>query len=158
MFDIRPAVASDAPMLLQFIQELAEFEKAPHEVTATVESFEATLFSENPAAHALICEFQGKPAGYAVYFFNYSTWQGKTGLYLEDLYITPEFRGKGGGKVLLKALAQIAVNKDCGRFEWSVLDWNTPAIKAYDAVGALPQPEWLRYRMDGDALKNFARD
>ena len=94
--------------------------------------------------------------GFAVYFFNYSTWQGRLGLYLEDLYVSPEHRGKGAGKALLSHLAKIAVDNDCGRFEWSVLDWNTPSIEFYDSLGAKPQSEWIRYRMTGDALQNLA--
>jgi GNAT superfamily N-acetyltransferase len=104
----------------------------------------------------LICEIEGKAVGFAVYFFNYSTWQGQHGLYLEDLYITPDARGHGAGKALLQHLARIAMEKDCGRFEWSCLDWNTPSIKFYDSLGALPQTEWIRYRMTGSALQAMA--
>ena len=115
-----------------------------------------TLFCEHPAVFGLICEVGGKAVGFAVYFFNYSTWQGQHGLYLEDLYITPDARGHGAGKALLQRLAQIAIDKNCGRFEWSCLDWNTPSLKFYDSLGALPQTEWIRYRMTGDALQALA--
>ncbi len=156
MFCIRPALPSDAPTLLTFIQELADYEKAPLEVTATVEDFEKTLFSDDSPARVLVCEQGGIAIGYAVYFYSYSTWQGRRGLYLEDLYVTPVARGKGAGKFMLKQLAAIAREKGCGRFEWSVLDWNTPAIKVYESIGAAPQPEWIRYRLDGQALVDFA--
>ena len=158
MFCIRPALPSDAPTLLTFIQELADYEKAPHEVTATVADFENTLFTKDSPARALICEQEGCPIGYAVYFFNYSTWQGRRGLYLEDLYVTPAARGKGAGKSMLKQLAAIATEEGCGRFEWSVLDWNTPAIKVYESIGAAPQPQWVRYRLDGQALVDFSQN
>jgi GNAT superfamily N-acetyltransferase len=117
---------------------------------------EASLFAENASARALICERDGQPIGYAVYFFNYSTWLGRNGLYLEDLYVTPEIRGTGAGKALLKHLARIAVAQDCGRFEWSVLDWNEPAIKFYESLGARPQDEWTTYRLTGAALLALA--
>lgn len=115
-----------------------------------------SLFAERATAHGLICEHQGRPIGYAVYFFNYSTWLGKHGLYLEDLYVSPEARGLGAGKALLRHLAQLAVARDCGRFEWSVLDWNTPAIDFYQSFGARPQSEWTTYRLTGQALLDFA--
>ena len=154
--EIRPAVPSDAAQILTFITELAEYEKARHEVIASVVDIERSLFSEGATAHGLICEHQGRPIGYAVYFFNYSTWLGKHGLYLEDLYVSPEARGLGAGKALLRHLAQLAVARDCGRFEWSVLDWNTPAIDFYQSFGARPQSEWTTYRLTGQALLDFA--
>jgi GNAT superfamily N-acetyltransferase len=153
---IRDAVRSDAPTLLRFIRELAIYEKAEHEVAATVETVEDSIFGPRAVTRALICELDGAPVGMAVWFFNYSTWQAKNGLYLEDLYVTPMARGVGAGKLMLKRLAQIAVENGCGRFEWSVLDWNEPAIRVYDAIGAEPMKEWLRYRMAGDVLKAFA--
>ena len=147
----------DAALILKFVKELAEYEKAPHEVTATSQSYETTLFAKNPFVHGLIIEHQNIPIGFAVYFFNYSTWQGKPGLYLEDLYISPDYRNLGAGKLMLRYLANIALEKDCGRFEWAVLDWNTPAIQFYESIGARAQGEWVKYRLDGNALKNFAK-
>ena len=153
---IRPAHREDATLILRFITELAIYEKAGDQVAATVASIEASLFGENSPARALICEVNGEAAGYAVYFFNYSTWQAKKGLYLEDLYISPAMRGIGAGKYMLQHLAAIAVENGCGRFEWSVLDWNQPAIDFYLSIGAEPQDEWVRYRMSGSPLRDFA--
>jgi GNAT superfamily N-acetyltransferase len=153
---IRDAVRQDAPTLLRFIRELAIYEKAEHEVTATVETIEESIFGANAVTRAMICEMQGEAVGMAVWFFSYSTWQAKNGLYLEDLYVTPSARGVGAGKAMLKRLAATAVENGCGRFEWSVLDWNEPAIRVYDAIGAEPMTEWIRYRMTGEALKIFA--
>nr|WP_218170780.1 GNAT family N-acetyltransferase [Pseudomonas gingeri] len=153
---IRPARPSDAPQILAFITELADYERARQEVTATVQDIERTLFVEGAAAHALICSRGDQPIGFALYFFSYSTWLGRNGLYLEDLYISPEHRGVGAGKLLLQFLAREACNTGCGRFEWSVLDWNEPAIQFYQSIGAKPQPEWVRYRMEGDTLNAFA--
>lgn len=154
--NIRPATEQDIDLILHFVRELAIYEKAEHEARATPEHVRRTLFCAHPAVFGLICEVDGKPVGFAVYFFNYSTWQGQHGLYLEDLYITPDARGHGAGKALLQRLAQIALEKDCGRFEWSCLDWNTPSIEFYDSLGALPQTEWIRYRMTGGALQALA--
>lgn len=153
---IRPATPDDAELILRFITELAIYEKAEHEVKTDAAGIRDSLFAERATAHGLICEHQGRPIGYAVYFFNYSTWLGKHGLYLEDLYISPEARGLGAGKALLRHLAQVAVARDCGRFEWSVLDWNTPAIDFYQSFGARPQSEWTTYRLTGQALLDFA--
>ncbi len=153
---IRPATEADCSQILTFITELAIYEKAEHEVESTEADLARTLFSEGATAHCVIGEYQGKPAGFAVYFYNYSTWQGRNGLYLEDLYVSPDFRGKGLGKALLKHLAGQAVANHCGRFEWSVLDWNTPAIEFYESLGAKPKTEWVGYRLDGDALTSFA--
>ncbi|KVM78897.1 GCN5 family acetyltransferase [Burkholderia stagnalis] len=154
--DIRSASVADAPQILRFITELAIYEKAEDQVVATVESIERSLFGDASPARALICEVDGEPAGFAVYFLSYSTWLGRQGLYLEDLYVSPRFRGAGAGLRLLRALARIAVDTGCGRFEWSVLDWNEPAIRFYESVGAAPQSEWVRYRLAGDALRAFA--
>lgn len=154
---IRPATAADAALILRFITDLAIYEKAEHEVQTDIAGIEASLFSAQSSAQALICEHDGAPIGYAVYFFNYSTWLGKNGLYLEDLYITPEKRGVGAGKALLKHLAQLALSKGCGRFEWAVLDWNQPAIDFYQSFGAKPQDEWTTYRLTGQALLDFAQ-
>ena len=123
---------------------------------ATEETIRSSIFGEGSVTEAAILEKDGQPAGFAVWFYSYSTWQAKNGLYLEDLYVSPDHRGSGAGKLLLKHLARIAVEKGCGRFEWSVLDWNEPAIRVYDAVGAEPQNEWIRYRLAGDRLKAFA--
>jgi len=153
---IRPAEKQDAALILGFITDLAIYEKAEHEVKASVADIEQSLFSESATAHALICEQDGEAIGYAVYFYNYSTWQGCNGLYLEDLYISPEKRGSGAGKALLQRLAAIAVENGCGRFEWSVLDWNQPAIDFYQSLGAKPQDEWVKYRLDGEALLKLA--
>ncbi|MBW8321381.1 MAG: GNAT family N-acetyltransferase [Rhizobium sp.] len=155
-FTIRPATSDDVATILRFITELAVFEKAGHEVEATEESLKTSLFGSGAVTEAAILEVDGVPAGFAVWFFNYSTWQAKNGLYLEDLYVSPDYRGSGAGKLLLRHLARRAVEKDCGRFEWSVLDWNEPAIRVYDAIGAEPQTEWIRYRLSGDKLKEFA--
>lgn len=153
---IRPATVGDADTILHFIRELAIYEKAEHEALATPAHIHRTLFGAQPRVFGLICERGGTPIGFAVYFFNYSTWQGQHGLYLEDLYVTPEQRGAGAGKALLQRLAHIALQHDCGRFEWSVLDWNTPSIHFYDSLGAKPQSEWIRYRMTGQALHDLA--
>lgn len=153
---IRDAVQADAALILGFITELAIFEKAEHEVVATLSDIENSLFAPNATAHALICSIGDKAVGFAVYFFSYSTWLGRKGLYLEDLYISPEHRGAGAGKFMLGHLACLARETGCGRFEWSVLDWNEPAIQFYRAIGASAQDEWVRYRIAGDALLHFS--
>ncbi|MEW9799225.1 GNAT family N-acetyltransferase [Alteromonas sp. CYL-A6] len=155
-FTIRQAQRDDVARILAFVIELARYEKAEDEVVATEADIAKTLFDEGATAHCLICEKAGTAIGFAVFFYNYSTWQGKNGLYLEDLYITPDYRGQGAGKALLQHLAKHAVENDCGRFEWSVLDWNTPAIAFYESLGAKPKSEWVGYRLDGDALTQFA--
>ncbi|QLF69523.1 GNAT family N-acetyltransferase [Peteryoungia desertarenae] len=155
-FTIRPAAPDDAAVILRFIMELAVYEKAGHEVEATEDSIRQSIFGEGSVTEAAILEADGVAAGFAVWFYNYSTWQARNGLYLEDLYVSPDYRGSGAGKLLLQHLARIAVDKGCGRFEWSVLDWNEPAIRVYDAVGAEPQTEWIRYRLSGDRLAAFA--
>ena len=153
--DIRPAEERDTAHILRFIRELAAYERAEHEVVATEAHIRATLFGEGPA-RALVCSVGGVEAGFAVYFFNYSTWQGRKGLYLEDLYVTPAHRQVGAGKALLQHLARIAVAEGCGRFEWSVLHWNEPALQFYRSIGAWPMDEWVRYRLAGPALARFA--
>ena len=155
-FVLRPATPDDAATILRFIRELAAYERAENEVEATEETIRQSIFGKDAVIHALICEKDGKTAGFAVWFYNYSTWQGRNGLYLEDLYVTPEFRGSGAGKLILRHLAELAVEKGCGRFEWSVLDWNEPAIRVYKSIGAEPQDEWIRYRLSGQALLDFA--
>ena len=156
-YRIRPASAADAAVILRFIRELAEYEKALHEVAATEETVATSIFGEGSVTRAVICEtVDGEPAGFAVWFKSYSTWLAKNGLYLEDLYVTPKHRGGGVGKKLLRHLARVAIEEGCARFEWSVLDWNEPAIRVYDAIGAEPQNEWIRYRLTGEKLKRFA--
>ncbi|WP_299142926.1 GNAT family N-acetyltransferase [uncultured Vibrio sp.] len=154
--EMRNASADDSQTILRFINELAEYENAQSEVKASINDIEFSLFSEEATASALICEYNGEPIGFAVYFYNYSTWLGKRGLYLEDLYVSPEYRGIGAGKVILKHLARLAVKNQCGRFEWCVLDWNEPAIEFYNSIGAKPQDEWTIYRLAGDELEQFA--
>lgn len=154
---IRNASIDDTELLLGFIIELAIYEKAEHEVLATVETIKSTMFNENTQVHGLICELDGEAIGSAIYFYNYSTWLAKSGLYLEDLYVTPEHRGKGAGIKLLKKMAKIAVDNDCARFEWSCLDWNKPSRDFYQAIGAVSQDEWIGYRMTGKTLVDFAQ-
>ena len=165
---IRTATAADAALILGFITQLAIYERAEHEVVASEADIVATLFGEGSATEALICSIDDLPVGFAVFFiisfryFNYffftsySTWLGRNGIYLEDLYVSPEYRGYGAGKALLVHLAQLAVARNCGRLEWSVLDWNEPAIQFYQALGAAPQDEWVRYRLTGQALVDLA--
>ncbi len=155
---IRKATIEDAQVILNFVHELAREEKAGHEVEAGTQQIEKTLFGEKATAHAIICESDGVPIGHAVYFFNYSTWQGKNGLYIEDLYILSEYRKSGAGKQIIKYIACLALDNDCGRVEWSVLDWNAPAIGFYKSLGAEPQNGWIRYRLSGDTLKKTAND
>jgi ribosomal protein S18 acetylase RimI-like enzyme len=154
--DIRPAAIGDLPLILGFIKELAAYERALDQVSATQANLRESLFGAKPRAHALVCSIEGVACGFALYFFNYSTWQGRQGLYLEDLYVSPAHRKAGAGKAMLQHLARIAVAKDCGRFEWSVLDWNEPAIGFYRSIGAMPMDEWVRYRLTGEALAAFA--
>ena len=153
---IRPAQPGDVTLILDLIKGLAEYERAPEQAKATAQDIEQALFQTNPRARALICSVDGQPAGFALYFYNFSTWTGKSGIYLEDLFVEPAYRGRGAGKALLRTLARIAVAEDCTRFEWSVLDWNEPAIRFYEAFGAEPQSEWIGYRLSGDALQTFA--
>ncbi len=155
---IRKATSADATLILRFITDLAIYEKAEHEVLTTEADIQKSLFAESATAQAIICEQAGEPIGFAVYFFSYSTWLGKNGLFLEDLYVAPASRGTGTGKALLKHLAAIAIENDCGRFEWNVLDWNEPAIQFYQAIGAQPQNEWVGYRLAGAALQDFANN
>jgi len=156
VLEIRPAAIDDAALILHFIRELAIYEKAEHEVKATEVSIRDTIFGPDSRVESLICEYEGEAVGFAVYFFNYSTWLGKYGLFLEDLYVTPERRGIGAGKALLERLARIAVERDCGRFEWNVLDWNEPSIRFYESLGASPLKEWIGYRLTGRALHDLA--
>ncbi len=160
MTQIREAVAADVPLILEFIRGLATYEREPDAVTATEADLLRDGFGENPYYHCLIAEQDGptgnQPAGFAFYFFNYSTWTGRPGLYLEDLFVNPEFRGLGIGKALLARVAAIAVEKGCPRLQWEVLDWNTPAVEFYAALGASFLDEWRNVRMTGEALERLA--
>ena len=155
--EIRDAVTSDSAQILAFIKDLASYENAVDEVVAEEKDIQESIFGQNSSVKALICSLGEEPIGFAVYFYNYSTWQGKKGLYLEDLYVSPEHRGIGAGKELLKHLAKIAVAQNCGRFEWSVLDWNKPAIDFYESIGAKQKKEWIGYQLTGSALYDFSR-
>ena len=158
--DIRPATRADLPLILQFIRDLAAYEKLSHEVEATAAQLERTLFpaagGEAPVAHCVLAFSSGVPAGFALYFFNYSTFLARPGLYLEDLYVKPEFRGHGVGKALLLHLAKIANARGCGRMEWAVLDWNRPAIEFYESLGARRMLDWQVCRLTGSALTQYA--
>ena len=154
---IREATIEDSQIILKFIKNLAAYEKAEHEVTAEVKDIQESMFGKGSTVKALICCKEDVPIGYAVYFYNYSTWQGRKGLYLEDLYIMPEHQGNGAGHQVLKYLAQKAVSENCGRFEWSVLDWNEPAIRFYQSIGAQQKSEWVGYQLAGEALVRFAK-
>jgi GNAT superfamily N-acetyltransferase len=153
---IRKAVPEDVPQILEFIRALATYEREPGAVTATEADLLRDGFGPEPYYHCLIAEQDGKPAGFAFYFFNYSTWTGRPGLYLEDLFVNPEFRGFGIGKALLARVAAIAVEKGCPRLQWEVLDWNTPAVDFYAALGASFLDEWRNVRMTGEALARLA--
>ena len=155
-FEIRPARVEDVPVILELIRDLATYERAADEVTATEEQLVDVLFGERPVAEVLLA-FEGKsPVGFAVFFYNFSTWLGRPGLYLEDLFVKPEKRGKGYGRALLVDLAKIARDRDCGRMEWAVLDWNEPAIKFYRDLGAKPMEEWTVFRLARDGIARLA--
>lgn len=149
---IRQAKIEDCNTILKFIQELADYEKLSHEVIATEAQLKKTLFGGRTYAEVLIAEIDGNPAGFALFFHNYSTFLAKPGIYLEDVYVNPEFRGQGIGQRFFKELAKLAKERDCGRLEWSVLNWNEPAINFYQQLGARPKDEWTVYRIDGDKL------
>lgn len=155
--NLRFATADDVATILGFIKELAEYEKLSHQVVGDEEQLLQTLFGERPAAEVIIADFGGTPAGFALFFHNYSTFLARPGLYLEDLYVRPELRGRGIGKRLLSRLAEVAVERGCGRFEWSVLDWNEPAIRFYENLGAEPMDGWTIFRVTGEALESLAR-
>lgn len=157
-FTIRSATADDCQLILDFIQELADYEKLSHEVVATPETLQETLFGERAYAEVLVGEYQDSAVAYALYFHNFSTFTGRPGIYLEDIYVTPRMRGKGFGKSLLAYIARLAVERNCTRVEWSVLDWNEPSIQFYRSIGAAPLDEWTVQRLDGEALSNFARE
>ncbi|HZR05482.1 MAG TPA: GNAT family N-acetyltransferase [Candidatus Udaeobacter sp.] len=155
-FVIRPARVNDVPLILQLIRDLATYERAPDEVTATEEQLVDVLFGERPAAEVLLA-FEGQsPVGFAVYFYNFSTWIGRPGLYLEDLFVKPDKRGKGFGRALLVELAKIARDRECGRMEWAVLDWNEPAMKFYRGLGAKPMDEWTVFRLTREGIARLA--
>jgi GNAT superfamily N-acetyltransferase len=153
---IRPATAADVPQILAFIRALAVYERAPDAVSATEEGLLRDGFGPHPFYECLIAEHDGKPAGFALYFFNYSTWMGRPGIYLEDLFVYPEFRGLGIGKALLQQVAVAAQEKGCRRLQWEVLDWNTPAIDFYRAMGAEFLDEWRNVRLGGEAIARLA--
>lgn len=155
-FQIRLAERKDVPTILALIRELAEYERAPDEVVATEEQLHEGLFGPCPAAEVLLGEEAGAPVCFALFFHNFSTWMGRRGLYLEDLFVRPTVRGKGYGKALLVGLAQIAKERDCGRMEWAVLDWNEPAIQFYRKLGATPNEEWTIFRLTHEGIADLA--
>jgi GNAT superfamily N-acetyltransferase len=156
MTEIRPATPADVPLILRFVRDLAEFEREPDSVKATEPMLHAALFGPDAVAEAVIAEIDGRPMGFALFFRNFSTWTGLPGLYLEDLYVTPEARGAGVGTALLRHLAKMAHDRGYARFEWAVLDWNTPAIDFYAKLGAEAKDEWCIRRVTGEALAKLA--
>lgn len=155
--EIRAARRADIPLLLEFIRELAEYEQLAHEVEATESQLAENLFGSLPQAEVLVAEWGGQPAGFALFFHNFSTFRGVRGLYLEDLFVRPDFRGRGIGKALLAALAGLAVERGCARFEWAVLDWNSDAIEFYRAMGARLMDDWRICRIDDESLQRLAQ-
>jgi GNAT superfamily N-acetyltransferase len=159
---IRPAVATDVPIILELIRGLAEYERAPHEVRCNEAALLESLFGEKPDAEVLLActgvNGSETAAGFAVFFHSYSTWWGRRGIYLEDLFVRPEMRGRGIGKALLRSLAQVARDRGCARIEWSVLDWNQPAIDFYRGLGAVPKDEWTVYRLNRPEIEKLAKD
>jgi GNAT superfamily N-acetyltransferase len=153
---IRPATPSDVPEIIRLIRELAEYEKLLPDVVIQEADLTRHLFGPRPTAEVLIIQPAERVVGFALFFHNYSTFAGKPGIYLEDLYIEPAHRGKGYGKTVLQMLAKLAIKRDCARVEWAVLDWNTPSIKFYESLGAKPMDEWTTFRLSGDALTNLA--
>ncbi|HEV2217569.1 MAG TPA: GNAT family N-acetyltransferase [Candidatus Dormibacteraeota bacterium] len=153
---IRPATPDDVPTIVFLIRALSQYEKLEHEVRMTEDKLRATMFGPRPYAEAVLAEDGGKPIGFALFFHNYSTFLAQPGLYLEDLYVLESHRGRGVGKALLVHLAKIAVERNCGRLEWAVLDWNVDAIGFYEKLGAKPNSEWTVYRLTGDALSGLA--
>jgi GNAT superfamily N-acetyltransferase len=156
MLTLRPAGPVDAPLIVQYIRELAEFEREPEAAVVTEDDIQLYAFSQNPLVRVTMAEWDGRPAGFALWFLNFSTWQGKPGIYLEDLFVRPAFRGKGIGTALLKDLAALAAREGWTRFVWQVLDWNTPAIEFYEAMGARIMRPWLTCRVEGDAIERLA--
>ncbi len=157
-FEIKKGTIDDVELIYNFIYQLAEYEKLTHEITTNPQKLAKTLFAENTHVHTIIGYFENKPVGFALYFFNFSTFKGKTGLFLEDLFVIPEMRGKGFGKKLLIELAKIAKSNDCGRLEWSVLDWNKPAIDFYKSLDANSMEEWTVFRLTEDGIDNLAKN
>ena len=157
LFTLRPGRVGDVPTILQCIQGLAEYERLTHECFATEDQLRASLFGESPSAQVLLAFDGATPAGFALWFTHYSTFLASPGIYLEDLFVFPEFRACGLGKLLLTSLARTAVERGYGRLEWAVLNWNTPAIGFYESLGAIPMSEWTRYRLAGDALAALGR-
>jgi GNAT superfamily N-acetyltransferase len=153
---IRRGTIADAELIYSLICELADYEKLRHEVVATVETCRESLFGPESCSEVLIAELHGEPAGLAIYFSTYSTFLARNGIYLEDIYVRESLRGRGIGKQLMAGVAKVAVERECGRLEWSVLDWNQPAIDFYEALGAVAQSEWIKYRLTGDALAKLA--
>jgi GNAT superfamily N-acetyltransferase len=157
MLTLRRATPSDAPLILEYIRELAAFEREPEAAVATEADILRYAFSEHPLIHVTMAEWDGRPAGFALWFLNFSTWEGKPGIYLEDLFVRPEFRRNGIGKALLQHLAARAVEEGWTRFVWQVLDWNTPAIEFYEAHGARLMRSWITCRVEGAAIERLAR-
>ena len=155
---IRPAIASDAALIFRFIRELAEYERLAHEVDATEADIAKALFGPNPRVFADIAEWEGEPAGFALWFYNFSTFRGRHGIYLEDLFVRPELRSKGIGRALLRYLARRCIAEGLARLEWWVLDWNEPALKVYRSIGAMPMDEWTVQRVTGEALERLAEE
>lgn len=153
---IRRGTIDDAELIYSLICELADYEKLRHEVVATVDTCRESIFGPQSCSEVLIAELDGKSAGLAIYFSTYSTFLARNGIYLEDIYVRESLRGRGIGKQLLAAVAKVAVDRECGRLEWSVLDWNQPAIDFYEALGAVAQSEWIKYRLTGDSLAKLA--
>lgn len=153
---LRVAEPGDVPQILNFIQQLADYEKLSHEVRATEVALRETLFGDRPAAEVVLAQWQDRPVGFALFFSSYSTFLARPGIYLEDLFVIPEMRGRGIGKTLLTWLAHVAVERGCGRLEWSVLDWNTPSIEFYRALGSRPMDEWTVERLTGERLQALA--
>lgn len=153
---LRPATEADLDAIIALIRGLADYEREPDAVTLDREELRRHLFGERPYAEVLLAEDESSTIGFALYFHNFSTWMGKPGIWLEDLFVMPEYRGRGHGKALLVELARIAVERGCGRFEWSVLDWNEPSIAFYKSLGAVPMDEWTNYRVSGEALERLA--
>jgi GNAT superfamily N-acetyltransferase len=155
---IRPATAADAALIFRFIRELAEYERLAHEVDATEADITKALFGPSPRVFADIAEWEGEPAGFALWFYNFSTFRGRHGIYLEDLFVRPELRSKGIGRALLRHLARRCVAEGLARLEWWVLDWNEPALKVYRSIGAIPMDEWTVQRVAGEALQRLAEE
>jgi GNAT superfamily N-acetyltransferase len=154
---IRPATASDTPTIAALIRALADYERLAHAVSLEEEQLREHLFGARPFAEVLLAEDAGAIVGFALFFHNFSTFRGQPGLYLEDLFVQPEYRGRGHGKALLAAVARLAVERGCGRIDWTVLNWNEPALRFYRALGAVPLDDWTLYRLSGDALQRVAR-